>query len=88
MPEDTISGTLAHCTMCSFFTFSTAYASNYVKSCRKRHFFINKKEKTIVKASAAKIVSLAAFLQLRTQLFFRPKKLLHFCVLMYLERDE
>ncbi len=44
MPEDTISGTIARCTMCSLLTFSKVYASNYVMSTRKRHFF-NKERK-------------------------------------------
>jgi len=50
------------------------------------HFFAhitNKNEKTLKKASAAKIASLAAFLQVRSQLFFRQKKVQHylyFCI--------
>ena len=74
MPEDAISGTLARCTMCSLLTFSKVYASYHVIPIES-DTSLNKKEKTIEKASAAKIVSLAAFLQIRSQLFFRPKKL-------------
>ena len=44
MHEDTISGTLVRCTMCSLLTFSKDYASKLVLPIRKWHFFKNRRE--------------------------------------------
>ena len=89
MPEDAISGTLARCTLRSLLTFNKEYACNHLIPNRKGNFFTtSKKEKNIEKACAAKIVSLAAFLQVRSPLFFSPKKLLHFVYLCFWSRAD
>ena len=61
VPEDKISGTLTDCIMLFLLTFNKLY--------KKVTLLKNKKEKTMMKASAAKIVSLAAFHQVRNPLF-------------------
>ena len=68
VPEDSISGTLAHCTLYSLL-YSTQLESDDFPKLRV--------ETLLEKAQAAKIVSLAASLEVGSDLFFRPEKHLH-----------
>ncbi len=74
VPEDTISGTLAFSTMRTLLTFSdiTLVIMWFPVEINTS---LEYKRKTIEKVWAAKIVSLAAFIQIRSQLFFRPNKI-------------